>query len=978
MFSVSQCQQRCSDDSSCDCVTFRPRDGKCWKRKACDPSGWSSSHNGGYDVYIKAPTAPTTAPRAPSEPSAPIVPIVPTTTLCAQTCECWHQKAYEHTCGARIAWARAHQGGTGNWEAAAMQIYNEYPDFCKCESPATPSPSVPTQAPMPCARTCDCWHQKAHHFTCGARIEWIQKHTSGKENWGVAALQVYNEFPSICKCEATPPPTTASPTTPRPTTAWPTTPRPTMPPPTENCEESTWPDKDHNLVCGECTVLVDRFQGYYKSCNNYCEHVGRKCVGAWEELDDTCTVKYNMACDYELASSDAICRCFNKETPPLTPPSPPTQAPIDALCARACGCWHLKVHQHTCGARIEWVQKHASGKDNWALAALQIYNEFPSICKCEATPSPTTASPSTPRPTPRPTQQLTTASPTTPQPTTAVPPTPHPPTTASPAMPPSMTVSPPEACDESKWPDNDHNLVCGECTILVDRFQSHYKTCSNYCERIGRSCAGAWEELDDTCTVKYNMTCDYELASSDAICHCGSEATSPPATPSPTSPTEAPILCAQACDCWHQNAFEYTCGVRIEWIQKHISGKEDWALAALQVYSEFPSICKCETHNSPPTTDCPNSNGIVGYHYSHNGWWAGYVARGTTGSAQECANQCSLFAGCVMFNWVQKNGRCNAYDSVSGDKLFHDESDPHPAYEKCSVTTTLRPMMPSPSTPRPTMATPLETCEESTWPDKDHDLVCGECKVLVNRFKSHYKTCSGYCERVGRSCVGAWEELNDTCTVKHSMTCDTDLASSDAICQCGSELTPLPTQATPPSTTVFARTPVTSPPTTTSSLSQGCVTTGAAGIDAGNPCLFPFEYQGSAYEGCTTLPHTSLWWCFTQVDASGVGVAGQWGSCASSCPKVCDESTWPDKDHNLVCGECKVLVDRFEKEYKTCSGYCDRVGRSCAGAWEELDDTCAVKHNMTCDTQLATSDAICQCSIEATSSLPQLASDNKL
>jgi len=80
------------------------------------------------------------------------------------------------------------------------------------------------------------------------------------------------------------------------------------------------------------------------------------------------------------------------------------------------------------------------------------------------------------------------------------------------------------------------------------------------------------------------------------------------------------------------------------------------------------------------------------------------------------------------------------------------------------------------------------TCDESTWPDKDHNLVCGECKVLVDRFDSFYGTCNGYCATVGRQCAAAWEEGSDDCNVKHEMTCDETIASSDAICQCGAEL----------------------------------------------------------------------------------------------------------------------------------------------------------------------------------------------
>jgi hypothetical protein len=46
-----QCQQRCNDDSSCECVTHRKNDGRCWKRKSCDISEFVS--NTGFNVYVK-------------------------------------------------------------------------------------------------------------------------------------------------------------------------------------------------------------------------------------------------------------------------------------------------------------------------------------------------------------------------------------------------------------------------------------------------------------------------------------------------------------------------------------------------------------------------------------------------------------------------------------------------------------------------------------------------------------------------------------------------------------------------------------------------------------------------------------------------------------------------------------------------------------------------------------------------------------
>ncbi|AOT09318.1 alkaline phosphatase D family protein [Pseudoalteromonas luteoviolacea] len=46
-------------------------------------------------------------------------------------------------------------------------------------------------------------------------------------------------------------------------------------------------------------------------------------------------------------------------------------------------------------------------------------------------------------------------------------------------------------------------------------------------------------------------------------------------------------------------------------------------------------------------------------------------------------------------------------------------------------------------------------------------------------------------------------------------------------------------------------------------------------------CQFPFSYGGTTYRGCTTKDHAQPW-CYTQVDSSGKGIAGEWGNCAPS------------------------------------------------------------------------------------------------
>jgi len=74
------------------------------------------------------------------------------------------------------------------------------------------------------------------------------------------------------------------------------------------------------------------------------------------------------------------------------------------------------------------------------------------------------------------------------------------------------------------------------------------------------------------------------------------------------------------------------------------------------------------------------------------------------------------------------------------------------------------------------------------------------------------------------------------------------------------------------------------------------------------------------------------------------------------------EEWWPNKAHNLVCGDCKVLVDKIYDVYKSCNGYCESIERVCTGAWEAAhSDTCEEEHRMPCHEELETSDAICEC-----------------
>lgn len=139
-------------------------------------------------------------------------------------------------------------------------------------------------------------------------------------------------------------------------------------------------------------------------------------------------------------------------------------------------------------------------------------------------------------------------------------------------------------------------------------------------------------------------------------------------------------------------------------------------------------------------------------------------------------------------------------------------------------------------------------------------------------------------------------------------------------------------------------------------------------------CVFPFQYERVWYTSCADLgDYGKHGWC-----SFDRHYAGNWGYCTGpvsgghevngsyvecpAAPNQCDEAAFPDKDHGLVCGECKVLVTEFDTKYNSsCDDYCGSFGRVCTGAWEERGDTCEVKYAGPCASILRTSDAICEC-----------------
>jgi hypothetical protein len=69
---------------------------------------------------------------------------------------------------------------------------------------------------------------------------------------------------------------------------------------------------------------------------------------------------------------------------------------------------------------------------------------------------------------------------------------------------------------------------------------------------------------------------------------------------------------------------------------------------------------------------------------------------------------------------------------------------------------------------------------------------------LVGNFRKYGSTCKAYCESFGRQCVGAWEEHENKCRKETPFSCDDEIDTNEAICQCA----PLePRHRQPPSTT---------------------------------------------------------------------------------------------------------------------------------------------------------------------------------
>merc|ERR1719264_2015175 len=87
--------------------------------------------------------------------------------------------------------------------------------------------------------------------------------------------------------------------------------------------------------------------------------------------------------------------------------------------------------------------------------------------------------------------------------------------------------------------------------------------------------------------------------------------------------------------------------------------------------------------------------------------------------------------------------------------------------------------------------------------------------------------------------------------------------------------------------------------------------------------------------------------------------------------RCADTMIWPDRDDaKCAPGSCMALVMTNGHGHR-CDQYCASFNHVCTGAFEEVDDTCAIKEKRNCDgTYADTPDMICKC--EQQRSLPPL------
>jgi len=89
-------------------------------------------------------------------------------------------------------------------------------------------------------------------------------------------------------------------------------------------------DVEKSCSSDGCRVLATNMRG--RSCNSYCASSGHVCVGAWEEVEEDCNVKYTITCDdASVPTSDLLCQCAPLGTGVVTPAPSAVSVPLQTF-----------------------------------------------------------------------------------------------------------------------------------------------------------------------------------------------------------------------------------------------------------------------------------------------------------------------------------------------------------------------------------------------------------------------------------------------------------------------------------------------------------------------------------------------------------------------------------------------------------------------------------------------------------------------
>merc|ERR1712060_432146 len=132
-----------------------------------------------------------------------------------------------------------------------------------------------------------------------------------------------------------------------------------------------WPSVDNGVTCSGCTALV-LTAPYDNRCDTYCESFGHVCVGAAEEVSETCQVDYAAAsCSTPISgTSDMLCSCQLPTCAVEEPGTMPTSVPTRTLAPTSISSCSGEPCDDASYCRSEWgycgvSADHCNSQSTW-------------------------------------------------------------------------------------------------------------------------------------------------------------------------------------------------------------------------------------------------------------------------------------------------------------------------------------------------------------------------------------------------------------------------------------------------------------------------------------------------------------------------------------------------------------------------------------------------------------------------------------